>query len=1698
MGNATLLTIAATTSTLLTGLTLAAWADGIAPASDGTGTQVIQTGDDFAITGGTPSADVQNLFHSFSDFNLQSGESATFFADPTVQNILSRVTGGNASFIDGLLQVSGTEANLFFINPSGILFGPNTALNLQGSFTATTSDRLEFETGALAAVGTVDYSALTGNPTGFSFTAPPGSIVNTGSLTVPSGESVVLLGGQVLNTGTISAPEGDIIVSAVAGGERVRIEQVGQLLSLEVATLPGPTQGTLLPFSPLSLPELLTGNPDVEASGVTVNADNTVELTGGTAVAASPGDGAIVGTLDVSGAEGGQILLSGETLALPEGLIDISGTISGGDFAVYARTDLTLGISVNAAGAGNVLLDPPTLTIDAAAAGTVVESLSGGGVVDLEASESIIVDATIDSSDQENTAILTLLDENADGSLTIDLNAPILLAPGQTLTGDGSLVTVAPEALLQNGIDAAAPEASVVLDPGTFTTGEAVVLFQDVTLVGAGVDDTTISGGGAARVLQVNPGVTAEVSNLTVTNGAIEGDGGGISNQGALTLFNTVLSDHTAAGGSGGAIDNTGTLTITNSTLSGSTADNSGGGIANSGTLVLTDTTLSNNTADLGGAISNIGTLAISGSTFTGNTAQGDAGADGSTTGAGGGGGGGAGLGGAIFSDGGAIALSSATFTGNQAVGGNGGAGFANAGIFDGEGGAGGGAASGTGGTPGEAGEAGGFGSGGGGGGGSTFGGGVGGDGGFGSGGGGGGGSTAGGNGGTGGLGGFGGGDGAQAQASAASGGGGGAGLGGAIFLEGGSATLTAVTLSGNEATGGSGGTSTFADPGESGQGTGGGLFINAGADATITDSSTISTNSATNSGGGIFNRGALTLTESSLQDNTAANGAGLASDTGSTTTITDSTLSGNAAIASGGGILTSGTLELDRSTLAGNTGTSGGGIAVQVGGAVVTNSTFSLNEATGSGGGIDVAEGSLDIANSTFSGNSAGNSGGGISVAEGSLDAANSTFNGNSAANSGGGLFTGPGSDSTLTSSLVTGNTAATGANLANSGAFTSGGNNLVGSGGNAGTVGITLQQSDLVPTEAVPDILQTALADNGGPTQTLALVEDSPAIDAGSGSGPDQRGEPVVSEARDIGAFESSFVPEEPVDPVDPGDGDDDGNGGDAGMDTSPLPEDFDPDEFDCFDDCDDFEGPPVEDSSFDEPADPDIDLTSPDEPIDPAEPEAGPDFEEGPADPDGDTPSDLEEGPADFSDDNAPDPEAEETPEAEAEDALALNGNGPAEDLPETDVEEISTEDWASEDAAYSEEFAGYFALPVIPEADAQTSQDTLRSLTEAIGRPPALVYAQFTPVITEEIAQKAGAKDDSLAQSRATEVLELVLVTPGGQPKRLVIPGATREQVIATTRRLLREVTDPTRRRRTTYLQSAQQLYQWLVAPLEERLSKEEIAHLSFIMAPGLRSLPLAALHDGEQFIIENYTVGLMPSLALTDTRYRDLRQAPVLAMGASEFESQVDLPAVPFELDTIVGPLREGERTLNEAFTPQSLVALRSTTNYPILHLATHGEFRSGGPENSYIQFWDQRITLDQIQQLQLTNPPLDLLVMSACRTALGDISAELGFAGLAVQTGVRSALASLWQVSDLETAGLMAEFYTQLSQQPYKAEALRQAQLAMLREEVDVEAGQLIWSDGAKPLPEDLAHLRFGNIRHPYYWASFTLIGNPW
>ncbi|NEP60935.1 MAG: CHAT domain-containing protein, partial [Symploca sp. SIO2G7] len=398
-----------------------------------------------------------------------------------------------------------------------------------------------------------------------------------------------------------------------------------------------------------------------------------------------------------------------------------------------------------------------------------------------------------------------------------------------------------------------------------------------------------------------------------------------------------------------------------------------------------------------------------------------------------------------------------------------------------------------------------------------------------------------------------------------------------------------------------------------------------------------------------------------------------------------------------------------------------------------------------------------------------------------------------------------------------------------------------------------------------------------------------------------------------------------------------------------------------------------------------------------------------------------------------------------------------------------------------------------------------QEALSNIEKQAGVKPAVIYAYFASpsyYSTQSNVEAASSYSNQLAQP--TDKLELILVTPTGSAIRYRVDTATRERVEPVADRFRGELKPRSKIRRNNYLEPAQQLYDWLVAPLKEDLEEQEIENLVFIMDEKLRSLPLAALHDGEKFIIEEYSIGLMPSVSLlVNTDYINIQESPVLAMGTKEFPDTTNLtplPGVEIEINTI-NQLRGGILALGNRFTTNTLTTQQSQQPYLIIHLGTHAKFNSGSPEKSFIQFYDQPLRLNRaaIQGLGLNNLPVELLVLSACETALGDLEAELGFAGSAYQAGVKSVLASLWEVNDIRTLGLMARFYDELARVPIKAEALRQAQLAMYNKEVYIEDNQLFYSPQQEGIVLDPAQeISKEDLSHPHYWSSFTLIGSPW
>ena len=349
--------------------------------------------------------------------------------------------------------------------------------------------------------------------------------------------------------------------------------------------------------------------------------------------------------------------------------------------------------------------------------------------------------------------------------------------------------------------------------------------------------------------------------------------------------------------------------------------------------------------------------------------------------------------------------------------------------------------------------------------------------------------------------------------------------------------------------------------------------------------------------------------------------------------------------------------------------------------------------------------------------------------------------------------------------------------------------------------------------------------------------------------------------------------------------------------------------------------------------------------------------------------------------------------------------------------------------------------------------------------------------------------------------------MVLLVPNGEPIVRDLYDVPRERLAKTTEQFHRHVSRPSS---NAYMPAARQLYDWLIGTYEDEfLTPAGIDTVLICPGDGLRGVALAALHDGEQFLVEKYGTTSIPAFNLIDTNYAPIEPGNLLAMGVSEFTDLAPLPAVPVELATIAWQLRMAEdrapdrdrnwqnrSLLNQSFTLENFNSLLGRQSYDIVHLATHAEFKPGKPDNSYIQLWDQRLTLEEVNNLNWQLPNLELLVLSACETAVGDSEAEMGFAGLALRAGVKSAVASLWDVSDVGTLALMSEFYHEIPQSTTKAEALRQAQLNLLKGRISAVdlSGLEKGLEGSDFDPEQLK----ASLSHPFYWAGFQMISSPW
>ena len=267
---------------------------------------------------------------------------------------------------------------------------------------------------------------------------------------------------------------------------------------------------------------------------------------------------------------------------------------------------------------------------------------------------------------------------------------------------------------------------------------------------------------------------------------------------------------------------------------------------------------------------------------------------------------------------------------------------------------------------------------------------------------------------------------------------------------------------------------------------------------------------------------------------------------------------------------------------------------------------------------------------------------------------------------------------------------------------------------------------------------------------------------------------------------------------------------------------------------------------------------------------------------------------------------------------------------------------------------------------------------------------------------------------------------------------------------------------------------QQVYDWLIRPAEADLTANGIKTLVFVLDGYLRNLPMAILHDGEQFLVEKYSIALAPGLQLVAPKPLSKVKLKVLTAALSEArQGFAALPGVTQEIQQISAQM-PATGLLNQEFVSGELQARIKEVSYPIVHLATHGQFSSNAAD-TFIVTWDQKVNVKEFDRLLRSRTgekqqPIELLVLSACETASGDSRAALGLAGAAIRSGARSTAATLWQVNDESTAIFMAEFYRQLAlPKSTKAEALRNAQLTLLN----------------NPL-----------YKNPYFWAPFILVGN--
>jgi CHAT domain-containing protein len=388
----------------------------------------------------------------------------------------------------------------------------------------------------------------------------------------------------------------------------------------------------------------------------------------------------------------------------------------------------------------------------------------------------------------------------------------------------------------------------------------------------------------------------------------------------------------------------------------------------------------------------------------------------------------------------------------------------------------------------------------------------------------------------------------------------------------------------------------------------------------------------------------------------------------------------------------------------------------------------------------------------------------------------------------------------------------------------------------------------------------------------------------------------------------------------------------------------------------------------------------------------------------------------------------------------------------------------------------ELADLLLLGADRDADPQKREAVLREARDTV---ELFKVAELQDYFHDDCVQAAKAQATGLEKvSKSAAViypimlqdrLEILVSLPSGMVRKTVPIGA---EALTDEIRAFRTFLE--KRSTRQYLAHAKTLYGWLIQPIEPLWANVGIDTLVIVPDGALRTIPLAALHDGTQFLIKKYAVATTPGVTLTDPRPLDRKGIKILSVGITE--AVQDFPALPHvarELETIHG-LFGGTSLLNKQFMMSRVGEELKANPYSIMHIASHGQFQSDSNE-TFLLAYDGKMTMDRLEEyvgmLRFRKEPLALITLSACETAAGDDRAALGLAGVAIKAGARSALASLWFLDDQASSQLVTEFYKQLHDDSVAstAVALQRAQIKFLEN------------------PE---------YNHPAYWAAFLLLNN--